>query len=395
MMIPEPWSSHETMDAGAEGVLRVPLVADGAVGRPGVDRVHRRHGDRRGARSQRPAAVALLRDQGRPGRSWRRRSACSTSRPRTSCSRSGCTRAASSSSTPRRAASSPTRRSSSELAAAQPYARVAARQPRRHRRSAEPAPYLPPPSHETVIAAAAAVRLHRTKICGCCWRRWRPTARSRSARWAPTRALAVLSDRPRLLYDYFKQVFAQVTNPPLDAIREELVTSMESTIGPGRQPARSAARVVPADRDQVPGHRQRSAGEAAPRLRCRRSSRRRMPMLFDPRAGRRGPRARAGGAEAAGQRRGRGRLHHRDPVGPRRRSRIARRSRACWRPPACTIISCARARARAAALVVESGDAREVHHCALLLGYGAGVVNPYLAFETLDDMIRAAACSPA
>ena len=45
-------------------------------------------------------------------------------------------------------------------------------------------------------------------------------------------SLAVLSDRPRLLYDYFKQVFAQVTNPPLDAIREELVTSMESTIGP-------------------------------------------------------------------------------------------------------------------------------------------------------------------
>src|SRR5207342_1835316 len=39
-------------------------------------------------------------------------------------------------------------------------------------------------------------------------------------------------------------------------------------------------------------------------------------------------------------------------------------------------------------LVVESGDAREVHHCALLLGYGAGVVNPYLAFETLDDMIN-------
>jgi glutamate synthase (NADPH/NADH) large chain len=44
--------------------------------------------------------------------------------------------------------------------------------------------------------------------------------------------LAVLSDRPRLLYDYFKQLFAQVTNPPLDAIREELVTSMESDVGP-------------------------------------------------------------------------------------------------------------------------------------------------------------------
>src|SRR6266511_5323450 len=47
-------------------------------------------------------------------------------------------------------------------------------------------------------------------------------------------ALAVLSSRPRPLYDYFKQLFAQVTNPPLDQIREELVTSMESTIGPER-----------------------------------------------------------------------------------------------------------------------------------------------------------------
>ena len=52
---------------GSEGVLRVPLVADGAVGRPGVDCVHRRHGDWRGARPQRAAAVALLRHQGRPG----------------------------------------------------------------------------------------------------------------------------------------------------------------------------------------------------------------------------------------------------------------------------------------------------------------------------------------
>ena len=45
-------------------------------------------------------------------------------------------------------------------------------------------------------------------------------------------SLAVLSQRPRLLYDYFKQLFAQVTNPPLDAIREELVTAMGSTTGP-------------------------------------------------------------------------------------------------------------------------------------------------------------------
>ena len=54
--------------------------------------------------------------------------------------------------------------------------------------------------------------------------------------------LAVLSDQPRLLYDYFKQLFAQVTNPPLDAIREELVTSMESTIGPERNLLEAGAR---------------------------------------------------------------------------------------------------------------------------------------------------------
>ena len=50
--------------------------------------------------------------------------------------------------------------------------------------------------------------------------------------------VAVLSTRPRLLYDYFHQIFAQVTNPPLDAIREELVTSLAGTIGPRGQPAR-------------------------------------------------------------------------------------------------------------------------------------------------------------
>ncbi len=85
MMIPEPWQNHETMSRGAEGVLRVPLVADGAVGRPGVDRVHRRHGDRRGARSQRAAAVALLRHEGRPRHHGVRGRRARHSRPRTSC----------------------------------------------------------------------------------------------------------------------------------------------------------------------------------------------------------------------------------------------------------------------------------------------------------------------
>ena len=66
MMIPEPWQGDTEMSPAREGVLRVPLVADGAVGWAGLDGVHRRHGHRRRARSQRPPAVALLRDEGRP-----------------------------------------------------------------------------------------------------------------------------------------------------------------------------------------------------------------------------------------------------------------------------------------------------------------------------------------
>ena len=76
-------------------------------------------------------------------------------------------------------------------------------------------------------------------------------------------SLAVLSDKPRLLYEYFKQLFAQVTNPPLDAIREELVTDMGVDDRARAQPAEAGAGVVPADQDQVPDHPQRARGEAA------------------------------------------------------------------------------------------------------------------------------------
>ena len=58
--------------------------------------------------------------------------------------------------------------------------------------------------------------------------------------------LAVLSDKPQLLYNYFKQLFAQVTNPPIDAIREEIVMAVDTTIGPRAEPARADARALPA-----------------------------------------------------------------------------------------------------------------------------------------------------
>jgi glutamate synthase (ferredoxin) len=197
--------------------------------------------------------------------------------------------------------------------------------------------------------------------------------------------LAVLSERPRLLYDYFKQVFAQVTNPPLDAIREELVTTMASTVGPEGNlldPQPESCRQIQItypviNNDQLaklrhvyePGFRSTT-----------------LPMLFDPRQG------------GAGLARAMEELQKRasDAVEAGYTililsDRSADRSRA----PIPSLLATAgvhhhlvrQGTRTRCGLVVESGDAREVHHCALLLGFGAGVVNPYLAFETLHDMI--------
>ena len=79
MMIPEAWENHQEMDAERAGLLRVPRLADGAVGRPGVRRLHRRLPDRRGARPQRPAPEPLLGHRRRPRRARLRGRACSTS----------------------------------------------------------------------------------------------------------------------------------------------------------------------------------------------------------------------------------------------------------------------------------------------------------------------------
>ena len=184
--------------------------------------------------------------------------------------------------------------------------------------------------------------------------------------------LAVLSDRPRLLYDYFKQLFAQVTNPPLDAIREELVTSMESTIGPEGnllEPRPESCRQIEIkypviDNDQLAKlrHLEREGFRTDHAADAVRSGRGRRP----------GSSARWTDLCAARERRGGGGLHDPHPVGPRRR--------AATHAPIPSLLATAGVhhhlvregtRTRCA-LVVESGDAREVHHFALLLGYGAG-----------------------
>ena len=95
------------------------------------------------------------------------------------------------------------------------------------------APFLPPPDHQTVLRRQQAFGYTQEDVSLLLAQMAKAGEEPLGSMGTDT-PLAALSERPRLLYDYFKQLFAQVTNPPLDAIREELVTSMESTVGPER-----------------------------------------------------------------------------------------------------------------------------------------------------------------
>ena len=199
--------------------------------------------------------------------------------------------------------------------------------------------------------------------------------------------VAVLSKRPRLLFDYFVQSFAQVTNPPLDAIREELVTSLKCAIGPNgnlldgkqvRQPQISLpfpvinndqlakiANIENADGDRIAmkvrGLYRPEGGEAALRAR--------LTEICEQVSG-----AINRGVQYIV-------LSDRD-------------SNAQWAPiPSLLLVSAVHhhllrsANRTKTALVVEAGDVRETHHVAVLIGYGASAVNPYLAMESVEQLI--------
>ncbi len=199
-------------------------------------------------------------------------------------------------------------------------------------------------------------------------------------------SLAVLSNRPRLLYDYFKQLFAQVTNPPLDAIREELVTSMESTIGPER----NLLKAEPESCHQIAIKAPVLNNYEVAQLRHITTHGFRsvtLPMLFSVRGG-------AAGLERAIEKL----CRHASQAIERGYTILILSDRGVdlESAPIPSLLATAavhhhlvrQGTRTKAGLVIETGDAREVHHCALLMGYGAGAINPYLAFETLDDMIR-------
>ncbi|MBO0772410.1 MAG: glutamate synthase subunit alpha, partial [Actinobacteria bacterium] len=206
--------------------------------------------------------------------------------------------------------------------------------------------------------------------------------------------VAVLSDRPRLLFDYFTQLFAQVTNPPLDAIREELVTSLSSATGPEwnlLEPGPASCRqiVLPypvlSDSDlakiihinddgDLPGFashvvdgRYEAAGGGE-------GLRRRLEQICAEVSA-----AIAGGARIIV-------LSDRGSAGPAGPGLAPIPSLLLTGAVHHHLIK-ERTRTRAG-LIVECGDAREAHHIALLAGYGAAAVNPWLALESVQDLVR-------
>jgi len=203
--------------------------------------------------------------------------------------------------------------------------------------------------------------------------------------------LAVLSDQPQLLSSYFTQLFAQVTNPPLDAIREEIVTAVETVIGPeanllepGPEGARQLALPSPVLRNgELEQLRHLNGGPAARGFRsCT------LPILYPIANG--GPglreaietvRIHASASIAEGcdliilSDRGHDEEHAPIPA----LLAVAAVHHHLLRAGTRTRVG----------LVLESGEPRTVHHVALLIGYGASAVNPYLALETIHDQIRA------
>ena len=202
--------------------------------------------------------------------------------------------------------------------------------------------------------------------------------------------IAVLSSRPRLLFDYFTQLFAQVTNPPLDAIREEIVTSLSSSVGEEGNlltatPAHTRQVVLPfpvIDNDELAKLIHINQDGDQPGFAAQKFS-----GLYKVAEG------------AAGLEKRINEIFDEVDLAIKNGNHLLilsdRDSDADEAPiPSLLLLSAVhhhliRTKKRMEiGLIVEAGDVREVHHVALLIGYGAAAVNPYLAMETVEDMVR-------
>ncbi len=194
-------------------------------------------------------------------------------------------------------------------------------------------------------------------------------------------SLACLSDRPRMLYDYFKQLFAQVTNPPIDSIREEVIMSLACYVGPERNLLETTEEHCHRLQLPHPILSNRELG-ALQHMDHRGWRTRTIDTTF----------SRAGGVASM--------ISALDRICDQAEKAIDQgfslvilsdRNIGDRRVPLSALLACAavhhhlvrKAKRTRLGLVVETGEAREVHHHCLLIGYGADAINPYLAFEAL------------
>lgn len=196
--------------------------------------------------------------------------------------------------------------------------------------------------------------------------------------------LAILSDKPQLLYSYFKQMFAQVTNPPIDSIREEMVTSTRVMLGNSgnlTEPNKAGTYAL-SMRTPILTNQELASIKA---LDCRRMKSVTLPILFDPTKGAEGLRdalndlcEKAEEAARTDQNvlilSDRGVDEHHAPI------------------PALLAVAAvhnhliSKVLRTEIGLILESGEPREVHHFCTLIGYGVTAINPYLALETVRDL---------
>ncbi|HET8994987.1 MAG TPA: glutamate synthase large subunit [Rhodococcus sp. (in: high G+C Gram-positive bacteria)] len=202
--------------------------------------------------------------------------------------------------------------------------------------------------------------------------------------------IAVLSSRPRMLFDFFSQLFAQVTNPPLDAIREEIVTSLGGMLGPEgdvlRPTAESCRQILLSapvidnddlqklihvnDKKQYPGFNSVIVRGLYPVAEGARGLHTALESIREQ-------------------------VSQAIDKGARLIVLSDRESDAKLAPIPSLLLTSAvhhhlvREKTRTqVGLLVEAGDAREVHHIAALCGFGAAVVNPYMAFESIDELLQ-------
>ncbi len=248
------------------------------------------------------------------------------------------------------------------------------------------APPVPPPDHETLLGRQIAFgyTFEDQRVLLTPMARDGVEAVGSMGNDTP---LAVLSNKPRLLYDYFKQLFAQVTNPPIDCIREELITSAETRIGSEgnllnpdplacrrvelKWPVLTNEEFAKVRRLDQPGFK---VGV--------------LPILF------RATRGEKGLAKAMEEIC----LMSRRMIEDEEVTVLILSDRGVTKDfaPIPALLAVAGLhhylireglRTRIS-MILETGEAREVHHFSLLIGYGCSAINPYLAFETIDGMIQ-------